>query len=98
MEIVSCVPEQKAKPGPDGTYLHIVPPATPAEDDGRFAEVMMYHHMQVIHDYFKETFAFTGLDFPLDAVVNLTIDVGGTWRSFPNAAKKSPRKVGSTSR
>ena len=88
VEIVSCVPEQKVKPGADGTYLHIVPPATPAEDDGRFAEVMMYHHMQVIHDYFKDVYGLTERDHPLEALTNVAtwIDRCETWAGVTNAA------------
>ncbi len=88
VEIVSCVPEQKARPGPDGTYLHIAPPATPAADDGRFAEVMMYHHMQVIHDYFKEVYGLTERDHPLEALTNVAtwIDRCESWAGVTNAA------------
>ena len=88
VEIVSCVPEQKARPGPDGTYLHITAPATPADDDGQFAEVMMYHHMQVIHDYFKDVYGLTERDHPLEALTNVAtwIDRCETWAGVTNAA------------
>lgn len=87
VEIVSCVPEAKARPGEDGTYLHITPPATPADDDGRFAEVMMYHHMQVIHDYYKDVYGLTFRDHPLDALTNVTtwIDRCDAWTGVSNA-------------
>ena len=87
VEIVSCVPEAKARPGADGTYLHITPPTTPAEDDGTFAEVMMYHHMQVIHDYFKEVYGLTYRDHPLEALTNVTtwIDRCDAWTGVSNA-------------
>src|SRR5690606_12335799 len=77
-----------ARPGPDGTYLHIAPPATPAEDDGRFAELMMYHHMQVIHDYFKDVYGLTDRDHPLDALTNVMtwIDRCDDWTGLVNAA------------
>jgi len=76
-EVVSCVPESLARPGGDGTYRHILPPASPAEDDGRFAEVMMYHHMQVIHDFYKDLYGLTDRDHPLEALTNIQ-----TWMSF----------------
>ncbi len=88
IEIVSCVPEQKVRPGADGTYLHVVPPATPAEDDGQFAEVMMYHHMQVIHDYFRDVFGLTQRDHPLEALTNVAtwFDECDAWTGVVNAA------------
>ncbi len=88
IEIVSCVPEQKVRPGDDGTYLHVVPPASPAEDDGQFAEVMMYHHMQVIHDYFRDIFGLTNRDHALEALTNVAtwIDECDAWTGVVNAA------------
>lgn len=88
LNVTPCVPESKALPGPDGTYLHIGPPATPAADDGRFAEVMMYHHMQVVHDYYKDVFGLTDRDHPLDAVTNVAayIDLCAQWAMIANAA------------
>lgn len=88
VEIVSCVPEAKARPDGDGTYLSIAPPSAPAEDDGRFAEVMMYHHMQVIHDYFKEIYGLTSRDEPLAAMTNVAISIEGCegWTGVENAA------------
>ena len=88
MEVVSCVPEARALPGDDGTYRHITPPATPAEDDGRFAEVMMYHHMQVIHDYYKDLYGLTERDHPLEALTNVQTwtDYCDGWSGIANAA------------
>lgn len=88
LDLTSCVPEHRALPGDDGTYLHIGPPATPAEDDGRFAEVMMYHHMQVIHDYFKDVHGLTDRDHPLDALTNVQAHVSlcDQWAMLANAA------------
>jgi len=86
IDVVSCVPESKALPGDDGTYLAIAPPATPAADDGRFAEVMMYHHMQVIHDYYKDVHGLTDRDSPLDAITNVQANVCGDWAMIANAA------------
>ena len=84
-----CKEEKTAFPDEDGNYSHILPPDQESGEDP-FAEVQMYHHVNVVHDYFKETHGFSDLDFPLDAVVNLTINFGGTWQSFPNAAFMPP--------
>ena len=87
-EVVSCVPEALALPGEDGTYRHILPPATPAEDDGRFAEVMMYHHMQVIHDFYKDLYGLTERDHPLEALTNVQtlMSFCEGWSGIANAA------------
>ncbi len=88
LNVTACVPESKALPGEDGTYRHIVPPASAAEDDGRFAEVMMYHHMQVIHDYFRDVHGLTDRDHPLDAITNVQahVDLCDQWAMIANAA------------
>jgi len=86
IDVISCVPESKALPGTDNTYLSIAPPATPADDDGRFAEVTMYHHMQVIHDYYKDVHGLTDRDSPLDAITNVQANVCGDWAMIANAA------------
>ena len=89
--LTACKPTHSALPGEDGTYLHIVPPADHGERDDRFAEVMMYHHIQRIHDYFKDNHGLDDLDFPLDALVNLQVHVDAglicqDWSSIGNAA------------
>lgn len=81
-----CVEDSTAIPDVDGSYRSILPPDDFTDGQDAFAQVQMYHHVNVMHDYFKSTFGFEGLDFPLDAVVNLTLNVQGQWRSFPNAA------------
>lgn len=88
LEVVSCVPEARALPGEDGTYRHILPPESPEQDDGRFAEVMMYHHMQVIHDYYKELYGLTDRDHPLEALTNVQTwtDICDGWSGIANAA------------
>lgn len=88
INVVSCVPEAKVHPDQDGNYLHITPPATPAEDDGRFAEVMMYHHMQGIHDFYKDLYGLSDRDYPLDALTNIAtwIDSCSAWTYAENAA------------
>jgi len=88
LTITACDPRSVAVPGADGTYLDIAPPASRAEDDGRFAEVMMYHHMQVIHAYFSQTHGLTDRDHALDAIVNIQahLDLCDEWGTLPNAA------------
>lgn len=88
LELTACVPTHTALPGDDGTYRHIAPPESPAEDDGRFAEVMMYHHMQLIHDYYRDVHGLTDRDHPLEAIVNIQahVDLCDQWTMLPNAA------------
>ena len=88
LEVKPCTPEHTAFPNAAGNYLDIVPPTTPAADDGTFAEVQMYHHMQLIHDYFKEVHGLTNRDMPLDAITNVQAFIGlcGEWAKLPNAA------------
>ncbi len=80
-----CVEEQTVTPDEEGNYLHVTPPDGDSGEDP-FAELQMYHHVNMVHDYFNKTHGFTDLDFPLDAVVNITINFAGTWQSFANAA------------
>ncbi|MCA9517933.1 MAG: hypothetical protein KC635_23500, partial [Myxococcales bacterium] len=88
LDITACAPEFSAHADARGTYLDIAPPASPEEDDGKFAEIMMYHHMQVVHDYFKGVHGLTDRDSPLDALTNLQafVDLCEQWAPFPNAA------------
>ncbi|MGM0575000.1 MAG: M36 family metallopeptidase [Myxococcota bacterium] len=83
-----CRETRVASPGEDGTYLHIVPPSIHSDPNDTFAEVMMYHHVNVMHDYYKDVHGLTDLDFPLQALVNVQINAGafGGWQGFPNAA------------
>lgn len=88
LDVTTCVPEALAQPGDDGTYLHIKAPTAAGEDDAEFSEVMMYHHMQVIHDYFKNVHGLTDRDAPLDAVTNVQAHVSlcDEWAKIANAA------------
>ena len=88
LNLTACYPDSQVRPNEDGTYLHVAPPATPAEDDGQYAEVMMYHHMQVVHDYFKEVHGLTDRDHPLDAITNVQahVDLCNQWAKIANAA------------
>jgi hypothetical protein len=81
-----CVESKTVVPDEAGSYLHVEPPDDEADMNDPFAELMMYHHVTAAHDYFRGTHEFTGLDFPLDAVVNVSIYVQGAWQSFSNAA------------
>ncbi|MEZ4463058.1 MAG: hypothetical protein R3F43_00710 [bacterium] len=104
LEVSLCHEVQTVRPDADGNYLSIRPPVdalgTPAPGDPNdpFAEVMMYHHVNRVHDYFKEQHRFTDLDFPLPAIVNLQFKIDPPlpipgfmpgpdgWYPFPNAA------------
>ena len=81
-----CLEDSSVTPDEDGSYRSVVPPTSFTDAQDPFAQVQMYHHVNIIHDYFKDTFEFTGLDFPLDAVVNLSINIQGAWQAFENAA------------
>ncbi|MCA9538161.1 MAG: hypothetical protein KC620_04705 [Myxococcales bacterium] len=66
-----CHEVQVARPGPNGHYDHIAPPEDDRDPNDSFSELMMYHHVNRVHDYFKDTFGFTDMDFPLPALVNV---------------------------
>lgn len=66
-----CHEVQTALPGPDGHYTHILPPEDDSDPNDAFAELMMYHHVNRVHDYFKNTHGFAELDYALPALVNL---------------------------
>ena len=88
MTLTLCNQEQVAKTGADGTYLHIAPPALDTDGNDSFAELMMYYHLNVIHDYFRDGFGLKTLDLPLDALVNVQFSIAGfnSWLPFDNAA------------
>lgn len=88
LDVIPCTPKHTALPNEAGNYLDITPPASPEEDDGTFAEVQMYHHMQVIHDYFKSVHGLSNRDEPLDALTNVQayINLCQQWAWLPNAA------------
>ena len=81
-----CHEVQTVTPDPDGSYFSIEPPAKDDEKGDKFAELMMYYHVNQIHDYFHDQFGLTDLDYPVYALVNVTIQVFGAWQGFPNAA------------
>lgn len=98
IEVSLCHEVQTVVPDADGHYLSVMPPEDGSDGNDPFAEVMMYHHVNHVHDYFKGTHAFTDLDFPLPALVNVMLKTdpplpipGFTpgpdgWIGFPNAA------------
>ncbi len=91
-----CREAKTVFPDPDGHYLSVEPPANFGDTGDPFAEVMMYHYVNTIHDYFSGTHGLSYLDFPLSALVNVQFWVsadmapffGGSegWQPFPNAA------------
>ena len=81
-----CVERQTVLPDEDGNYFSTVPPNNVNDGQDPFAELQMYHHVNVVHDYYSTVHGLTDLDFPLDAVVNITVNFNGSWSSFPNAA------------
>ena len=68
-----CLEAQVVRPDSDGHYLSIVPPEDDSDPNDSFAEVMMYHHVNVAHDFFKGTFGFEALDFSLPALVSVQV-------------------------
>jgi len=87
IDTVSCIPEFKAQ-AVDGNFLHIEPPATPADDDGAFAELTMYHHMSVVHSYYSDFYGIKDRDHSLDAITNISTWTSScdAWTPWTNAA------------
>jgi hypothetical protein len=94
IDFVSCVPEFKAS-AVDGGFLHVpktlADPAAPAgsvPDDGRLAEVMMYHHMTQIHSFYSDFYGIKDRDEPLNAITNIQTWVSAcdAWTQWSNAA------------
>lgn len=71
--VYPCVEQKVVRPDDDGHYLSYEPPADDSDPNDPFAELMMYHHVNLAHDYFKDTFGFSNLDFPLPALVNFQL-------------------------
>ncbi|MCA9527055.1 MAG: hypothetical protein KC549_12255, partial [Myxococcales bacterium] len=98
IEVSLCHEVQTVRPDADGNYLSVRPPEDGSDPNDPFAEVMMYHHVNHVHDYFKGTHGFDDLDFPLPAIVNLQFKINPPlplpgfmpgpdgWYAFPNAA------------
>jgi hypothetical protein len=84
-----CTVEKTAVAGTDKSYLHIKPPSSDVAGDDAFAEVMMYHHINTIHDHYSKSFGLTHIDKKLRAIVNLQGKadlLGDVWVGVPNAA------------
>lgn len=93
-----CHEVQTVVPDADGHYLSYAPPDDGSDGNDPFAELMMYHHVNRVHDYFKGDLGFDGLDFPLPALVNVMLKTDPAlpipgfelgpdgWMRFPNAA------------
>ena len=85
-----CHEVRTVLPDPDGHYLGISPPDDWSDPQDGFAELQMYHHVNRIHDYFKDSHGLTDLDYPLEALVNVSLNVQlgpqKGWQGFPNAA------------
>lgn len=98
-----CVEDRIATPGADGHYTHHVPPKDPSDPNDPFAEVQMYHHVNRMHDYFKDTHGLTDVDFPLHALINVQMNLSpiaatfmGTkpgWAGMANAAFMPPEAI-----
>ena len=71
IQVSLCHEKQVVRPDADGNYLSIAPPQDDTDPNDSFAELMMYYHVNRAHDYFKEAFGFSALDFPLPALVNV---------------------------
>ena len=99
IDMTMCTPDHTAFPGEDGTYRHILPPENHGAGDDAFAEVMMYHHIQIIHDYYQTVHSLEAMDFTLDAITNLQVFVDAPpfcedWATLPNAAYLPPGSLG----
>jgi hypothetical protein len=82
-----CVRDQRAKPGPDGTYLEIIAPETDTDGKSSFAETMMYYHVTNIHNHYQKDFGLTRINKSLRSIVNLQTysDQSGQWSGYANA-------------
>ena len=98
LEVSLCHEVQVVRPDADGHYLSIQPPADDADPNDTFAEVMMYHQVNRVRDYYADTFGFHDLDVSLPALVNVQFKVvpplrlgpfqpnADGWYPFANAA------------
>lgn len=66
-----CKITQTVVPDADGSYLSVVVPDDIMDPDDSFAELMMFYHVNFIHDYYKDIHGYDGMDFPLESYVNL---------------------------
>ncbi len=91
-----CLETPTATRDADQSYLSIVPPGDDSDPEDKFAELMMYYHVNQIHDFYQDGFDLALKHNPIEALVNVTLNStinmgGGTgWQGFPNAAFMPP--------
>ena len=73
VEVSLCREAQTVRPDPDGNYLSYEPPSDYSDPNDQFAELMMYHHVNEVADYFKEQHEFVKYETPLPALVNVQL-------------------------
>jgi hypothetical protein len=66
-----CNLKKTIEPDEQGSYLGVEVPEDLLDPNDSFAELMMFYHVNFIHDYYKDVQGFDGMDFPLEAYVNL---------------------------
>jgi hypothetical protein len=67
-----CNIKKTVVPDEDGSYLSVEVTEDLLDPDDPFAELMLFYHMNVVHDYYKDIHGFDGMDFPLEGYVNVT--------------------------
>jgi len=67
-----CNIKKSVLPDEDGSYLSVEVPEDKLDPGDPFSELMLFYHMNQIHDYFKDVHGFDGMDFPLEGYVNVT--------------------------
>ncbi|HOA13638.1 MAG TPA: hypothetical protein PLB35_06995 [Myxococcota bacterium] len=87
-DIQLCHYKQTVVPGPDGTYLHVLPPESARDGNDPFAEGHTYYCVNRVHDFFTDQFGHTDNDRSLQCVVNMGFQVLGSpgWMPLDNAA------------
>ena len=73
IEVSLCREAQVARPDSDGHYFSHTPPEDMTDPNDTFAEVMMYHHVNEIADYYRDTHDFVKYETPLPALVNVQL-------------------------
>ncbi len=68
-----CKEVQTALPGADGHYLQHTPPGQDSDPNDTFAEVQMYYHVNLIHDYYTDVLGVSSLPDPIDALPNVQL-------------------------
>ncbi|MCB9785366.1 MAG: hypothetical protein H6744_01620 [Deltaproteobacteria bacterium] len=90
--IFFCHERQVARPRVEGHYLHIRPPTYDNDPTDSFAEVMAYHHVNRIHDYYRDAQGLELRDHPIRTLVNVQVNQpgGAGWVPLPNALYLPP--------